>query len=551
MKTLKSTAKRVLKSFLGGAALAAAGLCFAPGTASAAQCVVQSTGGHIPAAKLVSLDQAALVTVTFCNGTAGYKSQTFLVRPDGTVHVGTGNTTPTGTEYEVGTFLKGGELVFAIRVPETGYTYYSGPGSRNPDGIVHAAVTDLGNNNYHVGFEDLYASGDADYDDINLVVTSTALVVVPADETDTDGDGIIDYVDNCVSIPNADQSDIDGDGVGDACSTYGTWSPTGPMFQVRILHTATKLNDGRVMVTGGYNPSTEIYDPATGAWTRFADSRTNHRYHTATKLNDGRVLIVGGDGASATKSAEIYDAASNTWTLTGNLATFRSRHTAALLPSGKVLVVGGIEKATGAAVASAELYDPATGTWSATGGMNEARANFTLTQLADGKVLATGGGTGEVRSASAEVYNPATGTWTRVGNMAQGRNSHAAARLANGKVLVMGGAIDGTPSTTAELFDPATGTFSATGNMHQPRRNHTATLLPTGLVAVAGGYDKFTGTHGKAEMYNPLTGTWIPTTEMIEHRYSHTATLLDDGKVLVAGGISVAVENQVTAEVLH
>jgi hypothetical protein len=550
MKPLKTTAKRFLKSLLGGAALSAASLFLVPGTASAAQCVVKSTGGHIPAAKLVSLDQAALVTVTFCDGTAGHSSETFLVRPDGSQHVGTGHVTPSGTQFDVGTFLKGGELVFAIRVRETGYTYYTGPASRNPDGIVHAAVTELGNNNYHVGFEDLFNSGDADYDDVNLVVTSTALVVLPADDTDTDGDGIIDYVDNCVSIPNANQSDIDGDGVGDACSTYGTWTPTGPMFQVRILHSATKLDDGRVLVTGGYNPSTEIYNPATGTWTRYADTRTNHRYHTATKLLDGRVLVVGGDGASATKSAELYDAAANTWTLTGNLATFRSRHTAALLSSGKVLVVGGIDKA-GAALSSAELYDPATGTWSATGGLNQARGNFTLTQLADGKVLATGGGTGEARMSSAEVYNPATGTWTLVGSMTQARNLHAAARLANGKVLVMGGAIDGTAAATAELYDPATGTFSATGNMHQPRRNHTATLLPTGLVAVAGGYDKFTGTHGKAEMYNPLTGTWIPTTEMIEHRYSHTATLLNDGTVLVAGGISVAVENQVTAEVLH
>ncbi len=34
---------------------------------------------------------------------------------------------------------------------------------------------------------------------------------------DTDGDGFIDTLDNCVDIANADQSDIDGDGLGDVC----------------------------------------------------------------------------------------------------------------------------------------------------------------------------------------------------------------------------------------------------------------------------------------------------------------------------------------------
>ena len=34
---------------------------------------------------------------------------------------------------------------------------------------------------------------------------------------DTDGDGVVDGVDNCPAIGNADQADMDGDGIGDAC----------------------------------------------------------------------------------------------------------------------------------------------------------------------------------------------------------------------------------------------------------------------------------------------------------------------------------------------
>ncbi len=36
-------------------------------------------------------------------------------------------------------------------------------------------------------------------------------------EKDTDGDGVLDDIDNCIDVPNADQSDSDLDGVGDTC----------------------------------------------------------------------------------------------------------------------------------------------------------------------------------------------------------------------------------------------------------------------------------------------------------------------------------------------
>ena len=36
---------------------------------------------------------------------------------------------------------------------------------------------------------------------------------------DTDGDGVLDGVDNCPDDANADQHDTDGDGHGDACDT--------------------------------------------------------------------------------------------------------------------------------------------------------------------------------------------------------------------------------------------------------------------------------------------------------------------------------------------
>jgi hypothetical protein len=68
-------------------------------------------------------------------------------------------------------------------------------------------------------------------------------------------------------------------------------------------HTATLLKDGRVLITGGYTgddggdyilSGSELYDPSTETFTWGENTYRGRVLHTATLLNDGRVLIVGG-----------------------------------------------------------------------------------------------------------------------------------------------------------------------------------------------------------------------------------------------------------------
>src|SRR5262249_30297851 len=143
----------------------------------------------------------------------------------------------------------------------------------------------------------------------------------------------------------------------------GSFTPTGPMRKPREQHTATLLADGRVLIAGGYTAneppaagaiilasvrtvestssilaSAELYDPATGTFSRTGPMSTFRNDHTATLLKDGRVLVTGGGGeayASST-SADLYDPQTGTFTKTGSMHTGRWLHTATLLPDGRV-----------------------------------------------------------------------------------------------------------------------------------------------------------------------------------------------------------------------
>lgn len=317
-------------------------------------------------------------------------------------------------------------------------------------------------------------------------------------------------------------------------ATCPKWFATPNMVALRGAHTATLLDSGKVLLTGGGSNSTtaEVYDPAASTWSSTKSMSVPRSFHTATLLNSGKVLVTGGSsdgGTTFSQTAEVYDPATGNWSPTGSMASARESHTSTLLPSGKVLVTGGY-RGSGDPTA-AELYDPTTGAWSSAGNMTRARIGHTATVLNSGEVLVAGGGT-------ADVYNSVTGTWNpSFIRMISARSYHTATLLPSGKVLVVGGVFNGNHIATAEVYDPSTGTWGATGTMGTARAYHTATLLPSGKVLVTGGEnDNVILSSASAEVYDPQTGTWAPAINMLADRVHHTATLLPSDKVLVAGG---------------
>ena len=211
-----------------------------------------------------------------------------------------------------------------------------------------------------------------------------------------------------------------------------TFVLTGTMTAARVGHTATLLPDGRVLIAGGDGPATlgsvpsgrsaELYDPTTGMFAATGSMNQARSFHTATLLNNGKVLIADGTGA------ELYDPTSGSFTPTGAMLAANKTVQAALLASGKVLVAGEID---------AELYDPSTGAFREAGSYAKKASFYTSTTLlADGRVLLEG-------DSVTQIYDPASDTFSVTGSLSSvglsGLELYSATLLKNGMVLIAGG----------------------------------------------------------------------------------------------------------------
>jgi hypothetical protein len=292
------------------------------------------------------------------------------------------------------------------------------------------------------------------------------------------------------------------------------------------------LPDGRILVTGGHIDNfvgltdSTIFNPTTHSWSTTGHMAFGRWYPTATVLPDGRVLVTSGavDCESCTADTpEVYNPATGTWTrLNAATLTLPLYPHMFVLPDGRVLVTGSYESSEEPVAAQALRVDTQTWTTIDPNPVNGGSA----VMYRPGKIMTSGLGTAggpdvtNVPSASTtfvlDMTQP-TPAWRQTAAMRFSRDYHTLTSLPDGTVLVTGGgrttgATDASTAVlAAELWSPTTETWTTLAAMQVPRLYHsTALLLPDGRVMVAGGgrndgvgapdspRDKFS-----AEIYSP------------------------------------------------
>jgi N-acetylneuraminic acid mutarotase len=187
------------------------------------------------------------------------------------------------------------------------------------------------------------------------------------------------------------------------------WAEAMSLESDRASQTANLLSDGRVLVAGGWGASNVpvggnalVYNPQTNTWTATGPMVKMRIQAQSVRLPDGRVLVAGGitlEDVSLLKMSaktEIYDPASNAWTATADLSQARYNHVLVLLPDGQVLAVGGARDydnhlTENSFVREIERYDPVANDWRIVGELPQPREHATATLLLDGRVWVTGG----------------------------------------------------------------------------------------------------------------------------------------------------------------
>ena len=357
------------------------------------------------------------------------------------------------------------------------------------------------------------------------------------------------------------------------CSSHLT---LGDNFEPRQGHTLTSLPDGSAVMLGGDDPSgatglttlgtVERYNRATQSWTNLGSILTSQRStHTATALNDGRVLAVGGYDITGVvnATAEIFDPNTNTVSAAASMSFARTQHTATLLNDGRVLVTGGGSNfdlsdplgSLGSASATTEIYDPVSDTWSLGPGLAKPTIGHTATLLDDGRVMILGGVEVDVVfglplpsfSNRVQLFDPSSNSFSNGASIPGGRAYHGTAKLADGSVLACGGA-DGdfvllsfNPRSDAYRYNPSTNTWSNTATMLSARAYPNFVSLGDRHYIIGGlqTVDVTTGSglpNQGVDYYDGATGSWTSCATTQGAREVGRTAIVDNGaRILFAG----------------
>lgn len=343
---------------------------------------------------------------------------------------------------------------------------------------------------------------------------------------------------------------------------------------------------GGIAAGGGkastYVGDAELFDPLTNMWTKISDLSGNAgkmmngsvpvkaALTTATKLNDGTVLICGGVGVEkkgffglfgekvdTLESAFVFDPATNSFSEVGNLNYSRHSHTATLMNDGRVLIAGGYNDSfwrSDKTQAPFEIYDPAKKAFEKSGSLFsrfksvEARQSHTATAIEGGSGILLAGGNHWEGGGLFGLIKPklkmnkgsevVRGVKTeRAGDLNAQRLNHGAALVSPTNVLIAGGHDTAGAVGALELYNSATAAWTQAGSLTRPRSNCEVAVNGTSALVI-GGYDGTTEV-ATVEVFDADAKALTQVSyTLATARNGCAVTTLKDGRILVTGGFT-------------
>lgn len=321
------------------------------------------------------------------------------------------------------------------------------------------------------------------------------------------------------------------------------------MGDARAFHTATRLNDGRVLVVGGktqndVTPSAEIFDPSTGDWTSVGRLRTPRMNHGAALLPNGDVLIIGGqsdqNSQNALASTEVFAVSSGQFTAGPNLSEARSCPTVVPFTSqnNELLLVAGGSRLVGRTpltLDSTDIIDLNSLRVSSGPAMTARRMCSQAVDLGNGQIMIEGGWTGlnrpsGLRPVDPEVFDIQARQFRAM--------SSPAARADNSLTMLgstpisLGGRLD-TSTATSTIATFSNSQWSQSQNtIVEARWSHRSVELGGEIIVIGGRNNN--GALSSTEVFNG--SSVFGGSPLVTARSSHTATKLQNGQILVTGG---------------
>lgn len=210
----------------------------------------------------------------------------------------------------------------------------------------------------------------------------------------------------------------------------------------------TVLDDGRVLVAGGHDKSSEcmgdsaLFDPTKDAWTTLP-KLPEPQVYGALIATTGKAYLVGGLCDNTYYPLRVLDPASSSWSNGAPGPVERIGGRVTRLRDGRILVSGGEPSKYAVdteGVQRLAVFDPKSSQWHRGPATKGPRSSHGTTVLADGRVMLAGG---EDRSFheidSVEIYDPANDTIVEDAPLPRALMHPQLVALADGRVLAVGG----------------------------------------------------------------------------------------------------------------